>query len=94
MNTTPLSSSTPVTLHETTTGSRRAPVWGAILGGAVAAIGTHILLMMLLTAIGLGVSLREVRSLGWRAFLAAAVVALAVCSVSVLAVSWFADPPI
>ena len=54
MNTTPLSSSTPVTLHETTVGSRRAPVWGAILAGAVGAIGTHILLMMLLTAIGLG----------------------------------------
>lgn len=33
---------------------RRSPAWGAILAGAVAGLGTHILLMMLLTAIGLG----------------------------------------
>ena len=33
---------------------RRSPAWGAIFAGAVAGLGTHILLMMLLTAIGLG----------------------------------------
>ena len=33
---------------------RRSPAWGAILAGAVAGLGTHILLMMLLAAIGLG----------------------------------------
>ena len=33
---------------------RRSPAWGAIIAGSVAGLGTHILLMMLLTAIGLG----------------------------------------
>lgn len=33
---------------------RRSPAWGAIFAGAVAALGAHILLMMLLTAIGMG----------------------------------------
>lgn len=33
---------------------RRSPAWGAIIAGAVAGLGTHILLMMLLTAIGMG----------------------------------------
>ncbi|HUR57151.1 MAG TPA: hypothetical protein VM029_05550 [Opitutaceae bacterium] len=33
---------------------RRSPAWGAIFAGAVAGLGTHILLMMLLTAIGMG----------------------------------------
>lgn len=33
---------------------RRSPAWGAIFAGAVAGLGTHILLMMLLAAIGLG----------------------------------------
>lgn len=33
---------------------RRSPAWGAVVAGAVAGLGTHILLMMLLTAIGLG----------------------------------------
>jgi uncharacterized membrane protein YadS len=46
-----------------------------------------------MTAIGLGISLREVRTLGWRAFLAAAMVALAVCCTSLLAVSWLTGPP-
>lgn len=32
---------------------RRSPAWGAILAGAVAGLGTHLLLMMLLAAIGL-----------------------------------------
>lgn len=47
--------------HSSPTGSediaitdRRSPAWGAIFAGAVAGLGTHILLMMLLTAIGLG----------------------------------------
>lgn len=33
---------------------RRSPAWGAVFAGAVAGLATHILLMMLLTAIGLG----------------------------------------
>lgn len=33
---------------------RRSPAWGGILAGAVAGLATHILLMMALTAIGLG----------------------------------------
>lgn len=36
------------------THSPRLPAWGAILAGAVAGLATHILLMMALTAIGLG----------------------------------------
>lgn len=35
---------------------RRSPAWGAIFAGAVAGLGTHILLMMLLTAIGMGMA--------------------------------------
>lgn len=31
-----------------------SPAWGAIVAGAVAGLGTHIVLMMLFTAIGLG----------------------------------------
>jgi hypothetical protein len=33
---------------------RRSPAWGGVLAGAVAGLATHILLMMLLTAIGMG----------------------------------------
>lgn len=33
---------------------RRSPAWGAVFAGAVAGLGTHILLMMLLTAVGMG----------------------------------------
>jgi hypothetical protein len=33
---------------------RRSPAWGAIFAGAVAGLGTHFLLLMLLTAVGLG----------------------------------------
>lgn len=33
---------------------RRSPAWGAIFAGAVAGLSTHILLMMLLTAVGMG----------------------------------------
>lgn len=39
---------------ETVFSDRRSPAWGAILAGAVAGLATHILLMLLLTAIGLG----------------------------------------
>jgi hypothetical protein len=39
---------------ETAMADRRSPAWGAIIAGAVAGLATHILLMMLLTAIGLG----------------------------------------
>lgn len=39
---------------ELATTDRRSPAWGAIFAGAVAGLGTHILLMMLLTAIGMG----------------------------------------
>ncbi len=41
-------------IEETVSTDRRSPAWGAILAGAAAGLGTHILIMMLLTAIGLG----------------------------------------
>jgi uncharacterized integral membrane protein (TIGR00698 family) len=71
-------------------GTGAAQAWSGMITAGLAA--SDLLLVCGMTAIGLGVSLREVRSLGWRAFLAAAVVALAVCSVSVLAVSWLCRP--
>lgn len=40
--------------HDIAVSDRRSPAWGAILAGAVAGLGTHILLMMFLAAIGLG----------------------------------------
>jgi hypothetical protein len=46
-----------------------------------------------MTAIGLGISLRDVRTLGWRAFLAAALVAIAVGVASLLAVSRLTGAP-
>src|SRR5690606_18637987 len=42
------------TAGENPVADRRAPAWGAIFAGAVAGLAVHILLMMLLTAIGLG----------------------------------------
>jgi hypothetical protein len=42
------------TLHDDSHVDRRSPAWGGVLAGAVAGLATHILLMMLLTAIGLG----------------------------------------
>jgi uncharacterized membrane protein YadS len=48
------------------------------------------LLVCGMTAIGLGVSLRGVRTLGWGAFLAAALVAISVGCASILRVSRFA----
>ena len=63
--------------------SPAAEAWSSLVAVGLAA--SDLLLVCGMTAIGLGVSLREVRKLGWRAFLAAAVVALAVGSASVLA---------
>ncbi len=40
--------------NENIVDDRRSPAWGAIFAGAVAGLATHVLLMMLLTAIGLG----------------------------------------
>jgi hypothetical protein len=42
------------TLHDETHIDRRSPAWGGVFAGAVAGLATHILLMMLLTAIGMG----------------------------------------
>jgi len=55
---------------------------------------SDLLLVCGMTAIGLGISLREVRSLGWRAFVAATAVALAVCCASLLALSWLSPAPL
>ena len=73
-------------------GTGAAEAWSALIAAGLAA--SDLLLVCGMTAIGLGVSLREVRTLGWRAFLAAAVVALAACSASLLALSWLAVPPV
>jgi uncharacterized membrane protein YadS len=70
------------------TGTSAAQSWSAAITTALAA--SDLLLVCGMTAIGLGVSLREVRTLGWRAFLTAAGVALAVCCTSLLALSWLA----
>jgi uncharacterized membrane protein YadS len=70
------------------TGTSAAQSWSAVISTALAA--SDLLLVCGMTAIGLGVSLREVRTLGWRAFLTAAAVALAVCCASLLALSWLA----
>jgi hypothetical protein len=42
------------TFHEDNHVDRRSPAWGGVLAGAVAGLATHILIMMLLTALGLG----------------------------------------
>ena len=67
-------------------GTGAAHAWSVLIAAGLAA--SDLLLVCGMTAIGLGISLREVRTLGWRAFLAAAMVALAVCCTSLLAVSW------
>ncbi len=41
-------------LHEENHIDRRSPAWGGVIAGAVAGLATHILIMMLLTAIGMG----------------------------------------
>lgn len=55
---------------------------------AIALMASDLLLVCGMTAVGLGVSLREVRTLGWRAFAAASVVALAVGTASIGMLSW------
>lgn len=47
-------SSFPAVHDDIAISDRRSPAWGAIIAGAVAGLGTHTLLMMLLAAIGLG----------------------------------------
>ncbi len=42
------------TTDESVIADRRSPAWGAVFAGAVAGLATHIVIMMLLTAIGLG----------------------------------------
>jgi uncharacterized membrane protein YadS len=69
-------------------GTTYAPAWSALVATALTA--SDLLLVCGMTAVGLGVSLREVRTLGWRAFAAAAAVALAVCVVSLGMVGWLA----
>lgn len=73
-------------------GTSAAEAWSALIAVGLAA--SDLLLVCGMTAIGLGISLREVRTLGWRAFVAAAVVALAVCCASLLALSWLTRPPL
>ena len=68
-----------------------AETWSGLITAALAA--SDLLLVCGMTAIGLGVSLREVRTLGWRAFLAAALVAISVGCASLLLVSRFAGVP-
>jgi uncharacterized integral membrane protein (TIGR00698 family) len=72
-------------------GGSAAEAWSGLIAAGLAA--SDLLLVCGMTAIGLGVSLREVRKLGWRAFFAATVVALAVGSASVLAVLWLRGAP-
>ena len=67
-------------------GTGVADAWSGLIAAGLAA--SDLLLVCGMTAIGLGISLREVRTLGWRAFVAAAAVALAVCCASLLALSW------
>jgi uncharacterized integral membrane protein (TIGR00698 family) len=67
-------------------GGPLAAAWSGLIAAALAT--SDLLLVCGMTAIGLGVSLREVRTLGWRAFLTAAGVALAVCCASLLALTW------
>jgi uncharacterized membrane protein YadS len=69
-------------------GTGAAELWSGLIAAALAA--SDLLLVCGMTAIGLGVSLREVRTLGWRAFLAAALVAISVGCMSLLLVSRFA----
>ena len=69
-------------------GTAYAHAWTAFVAAALTA--SDLLLVCGMTAVGLGVSLREVRALGWRAFAAAVAVALAVCVVSLGLVSWLA----
>jgi hypothetical protein len=45
---------TAAVIHQENHVDRRSPAWGGIVAGAVAGLATHILLMMLLTAIGMG----------------------------------------
>ena len=73
-------------------GTSAAEAWSALIAVGLAA--SDLLLVCGMTAIGLGISLREVRTLGWRAFVAAAAVALAVCCASLLALSWLTRPPL
>jgi len=73
-------------------GTEVADAWSGLIAAGLAA--SDLLLVCGMTAIGLGISLREVRSLGWRAFVAAAAVALAVCCASLLALSWLSPAPL
>jgi uncharacterized integral membrane protein (TIGR00698 family) len=73
-------------------GTGAAQAWSGLIAAAL--VASDLLLVCGMTAIGLGISLREVRTLGWRAFLAAAVVALAVCCASLLALSSLTRPPL
>jgi uncharacterized membrane protein YadS len=74
------------------TDTAAAAAWANVITAGLAT--SDLLLVCVMTAIGLGVSLREVRTLGWRAFLAAAIVALAVVCASVLAVSRLTHLPV
>src|SRR5262245_27218890 len=72
-------------------GGPAAEAWSRLIATGLAA--SDLLLVCGMTAIGLGVSLREVRQLGGRAFLAAIVVALAVGCASVIGVTWLTGAP-
>jgi uncharacterized integral membrane protein (TIGR00698 family) len=60
--------------------------WSSVV--SIALTASDLLLVCGMTAVGLSVSLRDVQTLGWRALIAAVVVALAVACVSLLGVSW------
>ncbi len=66
--------------------------WSGLI--SIGLVASDLLLVCGMTAIGLGISLRDVRTLGWRAFAAAAAVALAVCVASLGAISWLAGAPL
>jgi uncharacterized integral membrane protein (TIGR00698 family) len=70
-------------------GTAAAVQWSGLVSGALAA--SDLLLVCGMTAVGLGVSLRDLRTLGWRALVAACVVALAVACASLLALSLLPD---
>ncbi len=69
-------------------GSDYESAWSGFVSFGLMA--SDLLLVCGMTAVGLGVSLREVRTLGWRAFAAACAVALAVCAASLGAISGLA----
>lgn len=50
----PFTPATAIVHHDEAHFDRRSPAWGGVIAGAVAGLATHILVMMALTAIGMG----------------------------------------